>query len=131
MCGRTAGWLEDYHSHIVHATVVDWHGVEQQQAAAAGVPAGPPPLLAARLAARAAEALCRLCRGQGLGGAYAPAPEWQFAKAEVRCWLAGVRGIEEDLQVKECMGWGLGVVLVRTSLQCASAMYFAGVACRH
>ncbi len=89
---RTAGWLEDYHTHIVRATVVDWHGVEQQEAAAAGVPAGPPPLLAARLAARAAEALCRLCRGQGLGGAYAPAPEWQFAKAQVRWHPSGGTG---------------------------------------
>ncbi len=81
---KTAGWLEDYHCHIVHVTVQDWLSVDPAKAAAAGVPAAPPPLLVARLAARAAEALCRLCRGQGLGGAYAPAPEWQFALSTVR-----------------------------------------------
>ncbi len=80
------GLLEDRHCHIVYGAFGTWGGGVQEQAmaAAAGVPAGPPPLLAARLAARAAEALCRLCRGQGLGGAYAPAPRWQFAMAPVR-----------------------------------------------
>ncbi len=52
----------------------------------ARVEARPPPLLVARLAARAAEALCRLCRGQGLEGAYAPAPEWELARAQVGGW---------------------------------------------
>ncbi len=47
------------------------------------MPARPPALLTARLAARSAEALCRLCRGEGLEGAYSPAPEWEFATAEV------------------------------------------------
>ncbi len=78
-----AGWLEDYHCHIMRVTVQDWLTTDPGEAAAAGVPAAPPPLLVARLAARAAEALCRLCRGQGLEGAYAPAPEWQFATTKV------------------------------------------------
>ncbi len=90
-CTRSwnAGWLENCHSHSILATLAEWNDAAEQTkegrqlAAEAGVPAGPPPLLAALLAARAAEALCRLCRGQGLGGAYAPAPEWQFAKAPV------------------------------------------------
>ncbi len=73
------GWLEDYHCFIVAATQAEWSWTRSS------VPAGPPPLLTARLAARAAEALCRLCRGQGLGGEYGPAPEWQFAKAQVWC----------------------------------------------
>ncbi len=81
---KTAGSLEDYHCHIVRVTVQDWLSMDPAKAAAAGVPAAPPPLLVARLAARAAEALCRLCRGQGLGGAYAPAPVWQFATNKVR-----------------------------------------------
>ncbi len=77
---------EDRHCRAVYVTLGEWFEVQREQvtAAAAGVPAGPPPLLAAQLAARAAEALCRLCRGQGLEGAYAPAPEWQFAMAPVR-----------------------------------------------
>ncbi len=83
---RTAGWLEDYHCHIVYVTLVDWRYAvcdEPALAVAAGLPASPPPLLLARLVARAAEALCRLCRGQGLGGAYAPAPEWELAMSQV------------------------------------------------
>ncbi len=78
--GWTAGWLENYHCLIVTASLGDWKFAESPEAAAAGVPARPPPLLLARLAARATEALCRLCRGQGLGGAYAPAPEWTFCR---------------------------------------------------
>ncbi len=85
---KTAGWLEDHHCHVVYATVAEWRLVAREPAlqrvvAEAGVPAGPPPLLAARYAARAAEVVCRLCRGEGLGGAYAPAPEWEFAMAQV------------------------------------------------
>ncbi len=80
---RTAGWLEERHCFIVEVTLGEWRMADSQLAAEAGVPAAPPPLLRARLAARTAEALCRLCRGQGLGGAYAPAPEWQLAKATV------------------------------------------------
>ncbi len=84
--GRRSGWLEDHHCHIVHAALGDWGAADVQTvAAAAGVPAGPPPLLAARLAARAAESLARLCRGEGLGGAYGKAPEWQLAMAPVGC----------------------------------------------
>ncbi len=79
----TAGWLEDYHCHIVFSTLCEWSTGAAEVAEAAGVPSRPPPLLTARLAARAAEALCRLCRGEGLEGAYAPAPEWQFATSEV------------------------------------------------
>ncbi len=80
------GLLEDIHCHTVYGAFGTWGGGVQEQvvAAAAGVPSGPPPLLAARLAARGAEALCRLCRGQGLEGAYKLAPEWQFAMAPVR-----------------------------------------------
>ncbi len=77
------GRLEDHHGHIVAASLGDWSWTMAQMAAEAGVPAGPPFLLAARLAARAAEALCRLCRGEGLGGGYGPAPEWEFAMAQV------------------------------------------------
>ncbi len=78
---NTAGWLEDYHCHVMHVTLVDW--VATGPAAALYKLAGPPPLQFAQLAARASEAVCRLCRGQGLGGAYAPAPEWQCAMAQV------------------------------------------------
>ncbi len=90
---KTAGWLEEYHCHIVRVTVLDWLSADPEEAAAAGVPAAPPPLLRARLTARAAEALCRLGRGQGLGGAYAPAPEWQFAMSQVR---TATRASKED-----------------------------------
>ncbi len=85
--GQTAGLLEDHHCTIVLGAFRRWCAeTETQLGAEAGVPVRPPPLLAARLVARAAEALCRLCRGQGLGGAYAPAPMWSFAKCQV-CWL--------------------------------------------
>ncbi len=80
---QTAGWLEYYHYRIVCATLWDWGSAGPQLAAEAGVPAAPPPLLRARLAARAAEALCRLYRGKGLGGAYAPSPEWSHASVKV------------------------------------------------
>ncbi len=84
--GQTAGWLEDRHCTILYGVFRRWCAeTETQLDAEAGVPARPPPLLAARLAARAAEALCRLCRGQGLRGAYAPAPMWEFAKCQVCC----------------------------------------------
>ncbi len=83
---RMAGWLEDYHCHILYSAFVEWNaGAEDDLDAEAGASAAPPPVLRARLAARAAEALCRLCRGQGLGGAYAPAPTWEFAMAPVSC----------------------------------------------
>ncbi len=81
---RTFGWLEGHHSTVVMATLREWMWVDRELAAEAGVPAAPPPLLAARLAARAAEALCRLCRGQGLAGLYGPAPTWRFSMAPVR-----------------------------------------------
>ncbi len=80
----TAGWLEDRHCNTVSATLWAWRTAEEVQLTGeAGVPAAPPPVLRARLAARAAEALCRLCRGQGLKGAYAPAPQWELAMAPV------------------------------------------------
>ncbi len=82
---RRAGWLEDLHCQVVNATVVEWLAADDETAATVRVPARPPPLLAARLAARAAESLCRLCRGQGLEGAYAPAPEWELGMSQVRC----------------------------------------------
>ncbi len=80
---KTAGWLEGHHKNILRVTVQEWGSGDPGEAGAAGVPAAPPPLLLARLTARAAEALCRLCRGQGLDGTYAPAPEWQFAWSQV------------------------------------------------
>ncbi len=85
--GNTVGWLEHNHCHVLHGTLVEWEYVTGQLAGQAGVEARPPPLLAARLAARAAEALCRLCRGQGLEGAYAAAPQWELAKAQVGGWV--------------------------------------------
>ncbi len=80
----TAGWLEGRHCNTVSSTLWAWQAAEEVELTEeAGVPAAPPPVLRARLAARAAEALCRLCRGQGLEGAYAPAPQWEFAIAPV------------------------------------------------
>ncbi len=89
--GNTAaGWLEDLHRHVLCGTLFDWGSVPAQLAGQAGVEARPPPLLVARLAARAAESLCQLCRGQGLGGVYATAPEWKLTKTQV-----GRRGYRE------------------------------------
>ncbi len=82
--GPTAGWLEGRHCDIVSGTLWAWQTAEDMRMEEeARVPEAPPPVLRARLAARAAEALCRLCRGQGLEGAYAPAPQWELAMAEV------------------------------------------------
>ncbi len=81
---QLAGWLEGRHCNVISATLLDWQAAEEQHLAAeAGVPAAPPPLLRARLATRAAEALCRLCRGQGLGGVYGPAPQWVLSTVQV------------------------------------------------
>ncbi len=86
----TAGWLESRHCGIVSATLLAWQAAEVVQLEEEErVPAAPPPVLRARLAARAAEALCRLCRGQGLEGAYAPAPQWEFATVQVRALVEG------------------------------------------
>ncbi len=111
---KAARLLEEHHVHVLGATVVEWSaatrglqplsdwsgagvgagpgaGADAATAAEAEARvAGPSPLLAARLTVRAMEALCRLCRGEGLGGAYAPAPEWLLAKALVgNAWEAG------------------------------------------
>ncbi len=91
--GHTAGWLETYHLHAAHVSLADWGDTTAEMAAAAGpgVSARPPPLAEAALACRTAEALCRLCRGQGLRGAYAPAPEWLLANCQVG-WGMGTAG---------------------------------------
>ncbi len=91
--------LEDYHTRILRGSVAEWVAAAERDEAEAGwLLAAPPPLLAARLVARAAEALCRLCRGQGVGGAYAPAPEWLFAKSGVSArveWQMSHQGLRD------------------------------------
>ncbi len=77
--------LEEHYQITVNSTLFEWASVDKKLAAEAGVPAAPPPLLAARLAARAAEALCRLSRREGLGGARALVPGWRFAMKQVSC----------------------------------------------
>ncbi len=72
--GGMDGGLGWHHDQVITVTFADWHAAGQL-AAEAGVQAQPSPLLTARLKARALESLCRLCRGEGLGGAYAPAQE--------------------------------------------------------
>ncbi len=71
--------LEYHFGSVVRTTLYEWASTDAHLAAEGGVPVAPPPLLAARLASRAAEALCRLYRGQGL----VEAPEWDFAMQEV------------------------------------------------
>ncbi len=66
----TAGLLQMHYANVARATIVPWHSLPP-----GSVAARPPPLLLARLTARAAEALCRLGRGQGLDGACTPVPE--------------------------------------------------------
>ncbi|KXZ47907.1 hypothetical protein GPECTOR_32g520 [Gonium pectorale] len=85
--GNTAGWLEDDHCHAVLVSLGYWRGTELRELPPdlrrrlAPPASAPPPEVIARLAARTAEALCRLYHGQGLGGAYGPgAPEWLFAR---------------------------------------------------
>ncbi|KXZ46684.1 hypothetical protein GPECTOR_41g648 [Gonium pectorale] len=90
--GGTVGWLEDAHCHAICVSLGYWRRSELRclrsllpprlhPSLAAPPPGAPPPLALARLAARTAEALCRLYRGQGLGGAYGPGPpEWMFVR---------------------------------------------------
>ncbi|KXZ53322.1 hypothetical protein GPECTOR_7g1216 [Gonium pectorale] len=67
---------EDFHVHIAYVTLSYWRGVHLDTANPPSC--APPPRELAQLAAGAAEALCRLCRGQGLRGAYGPSPPtWQ------------------------------------------------------
>ncbi len=78
---------ENEHAEVLDATVAlwSWRGDEADlAAAAAGAPARPPPLLAARLTARAMEAVCRLGRGEGLDGGYGTLQACIFALDEVR-----------------------------------------------
>lgn len=85
------GQRESHHVQVLCATVGVWQSEVVVRASAMGVDVRPAPLLEARLAARTAEAMCRLCRGEGLGGAYGPAPEWLLAKIQVRflTWTGG------------------------------------------
>ncbi|KAG2496474.1 hypothetical protein HYH03_005300 [Edaphochlamys debaryana] len=71
------GDLEIMHCHWLHASLQAWRSSEdgttlRPPPAAPGMPS---PVELARLAARAAEAVCRMYRGQGLRGAYTR-PEW-------------------------------------------------------
>ncbi len=76
---------ESYHCEVMGATIGWWYGTEPDLVAGAGVPAArPPPLLAARLTARATEALCRLYQGKGLDGGYGPEPTCMFALHKVK-----------------------------------------------
>ncbi len=74
--------LKDFHLDIIWMCFCDW-GTADGGLAALMRASWPPPLLRAQLACRAAEALCRLYRGQGLGGAYGPAPCFEGNDAEV------------------------------------------------
>ncbi|KXZ47905.1 hypothetical protein GPECTOR_32g518 [Gonium pectorale] len=83
----TVGWLEGSHCFTVLVSLGFWRWmgrgmIPSHLHGSLPPPLGaPPPLALARLAARTAEAICRLYRGQGLGGAYGPgAPEWLFAR---------------------------------------------------
>ncbi len=83
---RNGRRLQKQHVTVLYATIAQWHGAAGEHVPAeaeAGVTSGPPPLLRARLTARAAEALCRLGRGQGLGGTYASVANWPLARDQV------------------------------------------------
>ncbi len=102
----TGGSLEDHHWDIVDVTVGAWLREQEQERLGVGFEGGlrgseaVPPLLAAQMAARSAEALCRLCRGQGLGWAYTPAPEWDFANCQV-CGLGYGKQVTGSEQWKQ------------------------------
>ncbi len=82
---------ESYHCEVLGATIGWWCGEQPEAEPGAGVSTTrPPPLLAARLTARAAEAVCLLCRGKGLDGGYGPAPTSMFTLVQVK--PHGVRG---------------------------------------
>ncbi|KAG2497389.1 hypothetical protein HYH03_004545 [Edaphochlamys debaryana] len=75
--------LEEPHAHAVFASLGRWRLSEDGRDLRAPPPGPgvPTPERLAQLAARAAEALCRLYRGQGLGGAYRGSPTWQLARS--------------------------------------------------
>ncbi|KXZ53741.1 hypothetical protein GPECTOR_6g658 [Gonium pectorale] len=78
---HTAGWLEDDHCYAIMGSVCLWNVNEAlaggPSSAASGLDTGKPP---SSCVTRVAEAMARLCRGQGLAGAYTPTPEWEFAR---------------------------------------------------
>ncbi|KXZ47909.1 hypothetical protein GPECTOR_32g522 [Gonium pectorale] len=89
LTGGDDEWLEDDHCVTVLVSLGYWRGTELREVTSCGnlrsgrvpLPASaPPPKTVARLAARTAEALCRLYRGQGLGGAYG-SPQRHFARS--------------------------------------------------
>ncbi len=86
------GLLKSYHTDIVCACLGDWTAGCHEMVADAGLPARPHPVLQAQHACRAAEALCRLYRGQGLGGAYGPEPSFDDGAVEVSWLPCGVAG---------------------------------------
>ncbi|KAG2492836.1 hypothetical protein HYH03_008990 [Edaphochlamys debaryana] len=74
----TSGWLlENHHLQALMGALGPWARKGKRLLCPPGVP---PTLHRARLAARTAEALCRMSRGQGRDGAYRPAPNWLFAQ---------------------------------------------------
>ncbi|KAG2492838.1 hypothetical protein HYH03_008992 [Edaphochlamys debaryana] len=74
----TSGWLlENHHLQALMGALCPWARKGKRLLCPPGVP---PTLHRARLAARTAEALCRLSRGQGRDGTYRPAPNWLFAQ---------------------------------------------------
>ncbi len=79
----TTSALKDFHFDIMWVCFWDWQATNEELAALMRVPRRPPPLLRAQLACRAAEAICRLYRGQGLGGAYGSAPCFEGNDVEV------------------------------------------------
>ncbi|KAG2493676.1 hypothetical protein HYH03_008190 [Edaphochlamys debaryana] len=121
----TAGWLEQ--SHFFAWTLVSFAEGGSGSGSSARLP---------RLGPRALEALCRLYRGQGLGGAYAPQPTWYLAHVlgpDIEAFLHGTRSAE-----LAAWGMALGCELVAAELagtsrgeQCGASLVRRGLHALH
>ncbi|KAG2483768.1 hypothetical protein HYH03_017365 [Edaphochlamys debaryana] len=84
--------LPSHHQHSLVATLGVWqegrHGVLRvpDDARLPPEPGVPPGLQLARAAERTAEAMCRLCRGQGLAGAYTAEQRRRMSRVESALW---------------------------------------------
>ncbi|KAG2494489.1 hypothetical protein HYH03_007258 [Edaphochlamys debaryana] len=113
----TAAALEQQHCQWLYVSLGLWreHHTTTLVCPPPPGPGTPDAARLAKLAARAGEALCRLYRGQGLGGAYSGARSWQLARTPT---LTGLfNPLIEDVTPEtlpdwlEAGAWGLAVAV--------------------
>ncbi|KAG2488662.1 hypothetical protein HYH03_012824 [Edaphochlamys debaryana] len=98
-CEETADWLVQAHADALACLA---HGL------CSPVNGSPPPPRLARLEPRALEALCRLQRGEGLGGAYSRRPD---ASLSLLTLLPDVNRLLFETRSAETLAWALALNL--------------------